>query len=334
MISRHEWKLSLQFVLVCIGISQIGHALAAPETVTYVYSDLQGTVLAEADEIGNVTAQFDYRGFGRSVLGGSPNGPGYAGHVNEADTGLVYMQARYYDPDIGRFLSPDPVWADDATGANFNRYWYANNNPVKFIDPDGRCTGSRIVKAGGLCRSSGSFTTVAITASNGASGSKPVELPSSVKIEGSGFTSEGDAAKAAGQKYGSEGVQRQRELQLGLTQLDSKNWGYLTPGWGPEGATIVDPKNLFLAYIAAGYSVSAWMHGHFDNQLNFSAADFAQVWVTRSSAYLVNSASEVRVLTDGYLRRALKDLPMDQRRKGLQGLQGAYYTPGLPGEKL
>jgi hypothetical protein len=39
---------------------------------------------------------------------------------------------------IGRFLSVDPVTADGNTGDNFNRYWYANNNPYAFTDPDGR----------------------------------------------------------------------------------------------------------------------------------------------------------------------------------------------------
>jgi hypothetical protein len=48
------------------------------------------------------------------------------------------MQQRYYDPQIGRFLSVDPVVADAAGGATFNRYWYANNNPYRFNDPDGR----------------------------------------------------------------------------------------------------------------------------------------------------------------------------------------------------
>ncbi|MDQ3511675.1 MAG: hypothetical protein M3414_08355 [Pseudomonadota bacterium] len=45
---------------------------------------------------------------------------------------------RYYDPIIGRFLSVDAVTADGNTGSNFNRYWYANNNPYRFTDPDGR----------------------------------------------------------------------------------------------------------------------------------------------------------------------------------------------------
>jgi hypothetical protein len=37
-------------------------------------------------------------------------------------------------------LSPDPVGPDNNSGANFNRYWYANNNPIKFVDPDGRAS--------------------------------------------------------------------------------------------------------------------------------------------------------------------------------------------------
>lgn len=132
----HEWKLSSVLLFSGLAIAQASHAVAT-ESVTYVYTDVQGTVLAETDEAGNVTAQFDYRAFGRSALGGSPNGPGYAGHVNDADTGLVYMQARYYDPDIGRFLGIDASGAAPSNLFNFNRFAYANNNPVVFIDPDG-----------------------------------------------------------------------------------------------------------------------------------------------------------------------------------------------------
>lgn len=56
----------------------------------------------------------------------------------ETPAELALMQQRYYDPMLGRFLSVDPVTADGNTGGNFNRYKYANNNPYKFIDPDGR----------------------------------------------------------------------------------------------------------------------------------------------------------------------------------------------------
>jgi len=72
------------------------------------------------------------------VASGDQPAIGFTGHVNDVDTGLTYMQQRYYDPVAGRFLSIDPVVANTDNGGSFNRYDYANNNPYKFIDPDGR----------------------------------------------------------------------------------------------------------------------------------------------------------------------------------------------------
>ncbi|MBS0193733.1 MAG: RHS repeat-associated core domain-containing protein, partial [Proteobacteria bacterium] len=75
--------------------------------------------------------------FGEPSNGSYLQGPGYAGHVSDAASHLTYAQQRYYDPVLGRFLSADPVQADDK-GGDFNRYWYANDNPYKFTDVDGR----------------------------------------------------------------------------------------------------------------------------------------------------------------------------------------------------
>lgn len=107
-------------------------------TVTYMYTDPQGTPLAEADTNGNITATFDYRPYGAQALGTPPSGPGYTGHVNDPETDLVYMQARYYDPMAGRFLSVDPIPPAAGNGFNFNSYAYAGNNPILNMDPDGR----------------------------------------------------------------------------------------------------------------------------------------------------------------------------------------------------
>ena len=79
-----------------------------------------------------------YEAYGNTAAGTIPNGIGFTGHVNDADTGLVYMQQRYYDPIAGRFLSTDPVTTDATTGGSFGRYHYALNNPYRVIDPDGR----------------------------------------------------------------------------------------------------------------------------------------------------------------------------------------------------
>ena len=53
----------------------------------------------------------------------------------------MYMQARYYDPVIGRFYSNDPIGFRDVH--SFNRYAYANNNPYKYTDPTGMASCSR-----------------------------------------------------------------------------------------------------------------------------------------------------------------------------------------------
>lgn len=111
---------------------------AQAKTVHYYYTDPQGTPLAKADANGAITETFDYRPYGTQALGQAPSGPGYTGHVNDPGTGLVYMQARYYDPEVGRFLSVDPVGVVPADGYAFNRYAYASNNPISNIDPDGR----------------------------------------------------------------------------------------------------------------------------------------------------------------------------------------------------
>ena len=124
----------------CLLFLIAGSTLHAQQngTVTYVYSDPQGTPLAEADANGNITKTFDYTPYGTTALGTPPSGPGYTGHVNDPETNLVYMQARYYDPVTGHFLSVDPVGVSPGNSYNFNRYGYAKNNPINFLDPDGR----------------------------------------------------------------------------------------------------------------------------------------------------------------------------------------------------
>ncbi|HET8554280.1 MAG TPA: RHS repeat-associated core domain-containing protein, partial [Rhodanobacteraceae bacterium] len=105
--------------------------------VTLIMTDAQGNVLMTTDVHGNVLARYTYRPYGMQQSGPTNKGPGYTGHVNDPDTGLVYMQQRYYDPD-GRFISPDPIRPTPGNIYNFNRYAYANNNPIVNIDPDGR----------------------------------------------------------------------------------------------------------------------------------------------------------------------------------------------------
>ncbi|NHA16184.1 RHS repeat-associated core domain-containing protein [Thioalkalivibrio sp. XN279] len=125
-------KLWAALLLACLLVTP-----AQAETVTYLHTDLLGSVVLETDQNRNVVARYEYEPYGlprQAVV----DQPGYTGHVHDAGSGLVYMQQRYYDPEVGRFLSIDPVGVDLATGANFNRYWYGNENPYTYTDPDGR----------------------------------------------------------------------------------------------------------------------------------------------------------------------------------------------------
>jgi RHS repeat-associated protein len=123
----------------CLLVLLACGTLHAQDTITYVYTDPNGTPLAEADAHGNITKTYDYTPYGTVALGSSPNGPGYAGHINDPETNLSYMQARYYDSATGRFLSVDPDVPAAGNTFNFNRYGYVNNNPINHIDPNGRC---------------------------------------------------------------------------------------------------------------------------------------------------------------------------------------------------
>lgn len=127
------------FKSVAVAVLAFASHLAHAGTVTYVYTDPQGTPLAEANASGTITATFDYQPYGSQALGSAKAGPGYTGHVNDPDTGFVYMQARYYDPVVGRFLSVDPVAPKPGVLGGFDRYSYANNNPINHIDPTGMC---------------------------------------------------------------------------------------------------------------------------------------------------------------------------------------------------
>ena len=107
-------------------------------TVTYHHTDAIQSANVETNTAGNQTERTIRMPYGAPYDGLYREGPGFAGHVTDTQTNLTYMQQRYYDPVALRFLSPDPVDVSGTDGSNFNRYWYANDNPYKYRDPDGR----------------------------------------------------------------------------------------------------------------------------------------------------------------------------------------------------
>ncbi len=126
--------------------TMVTNAAPTSEVVTYLHTDGLGSPVARTNAAGALVSRTRYEPYGLTAGGVTPT-IGFTGHVNDADTGLVYMQQRYYDPVAGRFLSIDPVTTDANTGGSFNRYSYANNNPYKYVDPDGRNPLLRVVYA-------------------------------------------------------------------------------------------------------------------------------------------------------------------------------------------
>ncbi|QPB84110.1 hypothetical protein CWC22_014365 [Pseudoalteromonas rubra] len=112
------------------------------EGVNYIY--LGKKLIAKYGSVtpkGVLADEQNYLPYGETLESNNDD-VGYTGHKFDKELGLSYMQARYYDPAIGRFYSNDPVDVMGHIGRGnpvhgFNRYTYANNNPYKYVDPDG-----------------------------------------------------------------------------------------------------------------------------------------------------------------------------------------------------
>ena len=131
-------KYVLRGLLSLLLASQMA-LVGAAETITYYHNDALGSPVAATDEAGNLLWREAYRPYGSRLLkeDGGTNNTWYTGKQEDSGTGLSYFGARWYDPNIGRFMAIDPVGFNAGNIHSFNRYAYANNNPYKYVDPDG-----------------------------------------------------------------------------------------------------------------------------------------------------------------------------------------------------
>ncbi len=124
-------------------------AASTAQEVQYYHLDAIGNVRAVTDASGNVVERHDYLPFGEEyTTGPCASHPGitggqskhFTGKERDTETGLDYFGARYYRGSLGRFTTGDPihVWAAMTDPQRWNRYSYARNNPLRYLDPTGK----------------------------------------------------------------------------------------------------------------------------------------------------------------------------------------------------
>lgn len=107
-------------------------------SVSYYLHDGQGSVRALADGSGTATDRYHYTAYGEAEhIGSTVNPYQYTGQQFDALTGLYSLRARYYAPNLGRFLSRDRAWFDTHEPMELNRYGYGRTNPIQYSDPSG-----------------------------------------------------------------------------------------------------------------------------------------------------------------------------------------------------
>lgn len=123
----------------------------ATEGTQFYLFDALGSVVNLTKTDGAIQARYQYDAWGnyRNQVGGSANVFGFTGHEMDTETGLIYMKARFYDPELGLFLSHDAFEGTVGTPPSLHKYLYALANPVVFVDPDGNAA---VVESGDLER--------------------------------------------------------------------------------------------------------------------------------------------------------------------------------------
>ena len=111
------------------------------DTQYYLYNkDIQGSTTSLAKEDGSADATYQYTDFGETIIHGddqAKNEVCYTGGIYDQSTGLYYLNARYYDPEDGRFMTEDSYRGEIMNPETGHLYVYCANNPVNYVDPSG-----------------------------------------------------------------------------------------------------------------------------------------------------------------------------------------------------
>jgi RHS repeat-associated protein len=127
---------------ISFGGKRIARIDLPSAAVHYYFSDHLGSANVVTSNIGVIQDESDYYPFGgeRAITNSDPNNYKFTGKERDSESGLDNFGARYNSSAMGRFMSPDPkhVSAHLSDPQSFDRYAYARNNPLLYIDPDGK----------------------------------------------------------------------------------------------------------------------------------------------------------------------------------------------------
>lgn len=130
--------VAARIVTFCMLLLMGMQVALAERVTTNFHTDGLGSVVASSDQNGNVLWRKSYAPFGEQIDTQTDDEKlAYTGKPHDDALGLTYFGGRYYDPVIGRFASVDPIGFVESNPMSFNRYLYVNNNPYKYVDPDG-----------------------------------------------------------------------------------------------------------------------------------------------------------------------------------------------------
>jgi RHS repeat-associated protein len=165
----------LQYFLIALAISGTLAPCVEADTVRYYHLDGIGNVRAITNQQGVVVERHEYLPFGEEWCPGPPPGvcgthpPGqprrFTGKERDVETGLDYFGARYYGSKIGRFTTIDPsltIRENTLDPQRWNRYAYGRNNPLRFVDPDGRDWLYRAVMGGQYVSEHGDRSSISV----------------------------------------------------------------------------------------------------------------------------------------------------------------------------
>ena len=108
-------------------------------TLNWVLGDHLGSSSVTTTDDGTWYSELRYSAFGetRYSSGITPTDYRYTGQLEQADVNLYYYNARWYDPELGRFIQADTIVPEPGRSKSYDRYTYVNNNPVRYTDPSG-----------------------------------------------------------------------------------------------------------------------------------------------------------------------------------------------------